>query len=88
MEITITETKRRKINLSDKEAAEIALNYIKKEFNISPQMWISDGKLMEEVEYVTSHVWHADEVVREATEEDICLLKATKEIFKRAKTYE
>jgi hypothetical protein len=83
MEFTITETKRRKINLSNKEAAEITLKYIKKEFGIHPHMWISDDKLMEEVEYVTSHVWYADEEVREATEEDICLLKATKEIFKR-----
>ena len=55
MEITITETKRRKINIDNKQSAEIALNYIKEEFRIHPHMWIKKGKLMEEVEYVTSH---------------------------------
>jgi len=83
MEITITETKRRKINIDDKQSAEIALEHIKRIFKIHPQMWIKEGVLMEEVEYITSHKWYADEEVRKATKEDKIMLEAAKLIHKR-----
>jgi len=83
MEITITETKKRKINLTDDQSAEIAIAHIKNTFGIHPHMWIKNGKLMEEVEYVTSHSWYSDEEVRKATREDKIILEAVKLIHKR-----
>jgi len=81
MEITISEIKT--VNISKEQAAEISLNYIKNEFGINPQMWIENKKLMEEVEYITSHKWYSDEEVRLASKEDKILLEASKIIHRR-----
>jgi len=81
MEITVSEIKT--VNISKEQAAEISLNYIENEFGINPQMWIKNKKLMEEVEYVTSHKWYSDEEVRSASKEDKILLEASKIIHRR-----
>jgi hypothetical protein len=83
MEVTVTETKHRKIELSDSDVLEIVLKYFEKEFNIKPSMWIENDNLVEEVEYVTSHRWSSDEIVRKASIFDKCLLKVVKKINKR-----
>jgi len=83
MKFTYTEKIKRKVDISNKEAAKIALDYIKEEFNLESDMWIEDGKLMHEVEYITSHKWTSNEIIREATKEDKIMLKAVELIKKR-----
>lgn len=78
-ELHIQET--RKITISDEQEKKIALEFIKKKYNIDILMWIEDGKLMQSVEYHTSHAWSCDEEVREATELDKCILKVVKDIW-------
>ncbi len=82
MKFNIIETKEKTIDLSREDMAEIALGYFKEEFGIDAAMWIADGYLMEEKEYVTSHVWYDEEQVRKATKEDKAVLKVAKYIKK------
>jgi hypothetical protein len=83
MEIEITTEVTKRFDITKKQAAQITLDYLKEEFNIDPYMWIEDGDLMEEVEYITSHKWTANEKVRKMTKNDKYLLKTAKLINDR-----
>jgi hypothetical protein len=83
MEIEITTEVTKKYDIPNEQAAKIALEYIKKEFDIEPHMWIENGNLMEEVEYITSHKWTDNEAIRVATKKDKYLLKTVKLINDR-----
>ena len=83
IEIQYKEVINHKATIDAKEAGMIALSYFEDQFQIDPFMWIEDGNLMKKVEYVTSHSWYADEVIRKASKLDKHVLNTVKAIHRR-----
>jgi len=68
MEINITQ--HIKAHISTEEQKRITLDYLYRHFGWSKKHFIEDEKVMEIVEYATSHRWTEKEFVREAHEHD------------------
>lgn len=69
-----------KIHLEDKEIKDVVSKFISSKYNIYNDDWIESGSLVRDVEYHGSHSWFEKEVVREATDFDVALLKIFKDL--------
>ena len=63
-----------KFHIDREEQQRITKKTLGEEFGCYEGYFIKDGKLMQNVEYHTSHSWDTDEVIREATELDEAVL--------------
>jgi len=68
------------VEITEEERETMVVDYLQEKYKVNPWMWIQDGNLMDEVEYISSHKWYSKEVVREATSLDKAVLKILKDI--------
>ncbi len=74
-------TKIEEVSIDKRQQREITIKYLEDRYQLHRDMRIEDGNLMEEVEYVTSHKWYSNEVVRIATRSDKEVLLIIKELY-------
>ncbi len=73
-------TERKRAEISEREANKVAIEQIYKICKIPYRAFIRNGKLIESVEYATSHRWFEDEIRREATTQDYWALEIIKKL--------
>ncbi len=71
--------KSEQVHIDNNQMQEIAFAYLEKRYKINRHMWIEDGKLIHDVEYIGSHKWYDKEEVREASKLDKYVLKILKD---------
>jgi hypothetical protein len=68
------------IEISEDDELKITMDYIRKKFEITPDMWIENGKLMKTVYYPGSSYSPDETEIRTATKFDKCVLKVLHEL--------
>jgi hypothetical protein len=76
----VTGTQQVQIDLCDKEAKRLVVEYLCKYFDWKVGYFLEDDYIKERVKYTTSHTWTETETVRKATQTDKHLYTIFKEL--------
>lgn len=80
MQVNYSETIRKSVHITDDEANRIVLQRLYHLFDWGDEYFIKNNQVWTTNEYLTSHRFEMDEVVRDATDQDIFAQEMIKQI--------
>jgi len=87
IEGTVVKKESTVIEISNSDYHKMIMKELYELFNLKSDYFISDGNIMQNVEYHTSHSWDSDEIVRPVTKDDELninfLKKINSELYKK-----